>query len=151
MQDTKGDQQKDRRADRVVILLLLRILKFALGLWLALLLNQNLPFKSFFRAVVLLPWVVPTVLSALAFWWIYDSQFSILSWSLIRLGVIDGPINFLGDANNARASVIAASPTFSTSIVGCRSFHTGTASRPSGAQYRKACGSYSASELPPLR
>jgi multiple sugar transport system permease protein len=84
------------------------ILKFALGLWLALILNENLPFKSFFRAVVLLPWVVPTVLSAIAFWWIYDSQFSILSWALIELGVIDSPINFLGDPENARASVIAA-------------------------------------------
>src|SRR5690349_8381127 len=40
------------------------ILKFGLGLWLALILNEKLPFKSFFRAVVLLPWVVPTVLSA---------------------------------------------------------------------------------------
>jgi len=84
------------------------ILKFALGLWLALLLNENLPFKSFFRAVVLLPWVVPTVLSAIAFWWIYDSQFSIISWALIELGVIDQRINFLGDPTNARASVIAA-------------------------------------------
>ena len=84
------------------------ILKFALGLWLALLLNENLPFKSFFRAGVLLPWVVPTVLSAIAFWWIYDSQFSIISWALIELGVIDQRINFLGDPTNARASVIAA-------------------------------------------
>src|SRR5262249_34082891 len=42
------------------------ILKFGLGLWLALLLNRNLPFKAFFRAIVLLPWVVPTVLSAIA-------------------------------------------------------------------------------------
>ena len=84
------------------------ILKFALGLWLALLLNENLPFKSFFRAIVLLPWVVPTVLSALAFWWIYDAQFSIVSWSLMKMGIIDGPINFLGAPNNARASVIAA-------------------------------------------
>ncbi|MCO6179760.1 sugar ABC transporter permease [Ciceribacter sp. RN22] len=83
-------------------------LKFALGLWLALLLNEHLPFKSFFRAIVLLPWVVPTVLSALAFWWIYDSQFSIISWSLIKLGLIDQPINFLGDPTNARISVIAA-------------------------------------------
>ncbi|ARM15841.1 MULTISPECIES: carbohydrate ABC transporter permease [Rhizobium] len=83
-------------------------LKFALGLWLALLLNQHLPFKSFFRAVVLLPWVVPTVLSALAFWWIYDSQFSIVSWSLMKLGLISGPINFLGDPTNARISVIIA-------------------------------------------
>ena len=83
-------------------------LKFALGLWLALLLNEHLPFKAFFRAIVLLPWVVPTVLSAIAFWWIYDAQFSILSWVLMQLGWIDGPINFLGDPNNARASVIAA-------------------------------------------
>jgi multiple sugar transport system permease protein len=84
------------------------VLKFALGLWLALILNEKLPFKSFFRAIVLLPWVVPTVLSALAFWWIYDAQFSIVSWSLIKLGLIDTPINFLGSPNNARASVIAA-------------------------------------------
>ena len=84
------------------------ILKFVLGLWLALLLNETLPFKSFFRAIVLLPWVVPTVLSALAFWWIFDAQFSILSWSLMEMGLIDAPINFLGDPENARASVIAA-------------------------------------------
>jgi multiple sugar transport system permease protein len=84
------------------------LLKFALGLWLALLLNEHLPFKSFFRAIVLLPWVVPTVLSALAFWWIYDAQFSIISWSLMSMGLIDSPINFLGDPNTARASVIAA-------------------------------------------
>jgi multiple sugar transport system permease protein len=83
-------------------------LKFALGLWLALLLNEKLPWKAFFRAIVLLPWVVPTVLSAIAFWWIYDAQFSIVSWSLMQLGIIDRPINFLGDPNAARASVIAA-------------------------------------------
>jgi multiple sugar transport system permease protein len=84
------------------------ILKFALGLWLALLLNRHLPFKTFFRAVILLPWVVPTVLSALAFWWIFDSQFSIISWVLMKWGLIDAPINFLGDPWNARLSVIAA-------------------------------------------
>lgn len=84
------------------------VLKFGLGLWLALILNEKLPFKAFFRAVVLLPWVVPTVLSAIAFWWIYDAQFSIISWVLIELGWIDAPINFLGDPTNARASVIAA-------------------------------------------
>jgi len=83
-------------------------LKFGLGLWLALLLNEHLPFKAFFRAIVLLPWVVPTVLSAIAFWWIYDAQFSILSWVLLKWGWIDTPINFLGDPENARASVIAA-------------------------------------------
>ncbi|WP_425374086.1 carbohydrate ABC transporter permease [Microvirga calopogonii] len=82
------------------------ILKFMLGLWLALLLNEHLPFKAFIRAIVLLPWVVPTVLSAIAFWWIYDAQFSIISWALMKLGLISSPINFLGDPNNARATVI---------------------------------------------
>jgi multiple sugar transport system permease protein len=84
------------------------VLKFGLGLWLALLLNRHLPFKNLFRAIILLPWVVPTVLSALAFWWIFDSQFSVISWSLQQLGLISTNINFLGDATNARASVIAA-------------------------------------------
>ena len=84
------------------------ILKFGLGLWLALLLNEKLPFKAFFRAIVLLPWVVPTVLSAIAFWWIFDAQFSIISWALQRMGLIESTINFLGDPANARASVIAA-------------------------------------------
>src|SRR3954447_16487143 len=54
------------------------ILKFFLGLWLAILLNRNIRFKTFFRAVILLPYIVPTALSAIAFWWIYDSQFSII-------------------------------------------------------------------------
>ena len=62
------------------------MLKFGLGLWLALILNENLPWKSFFRAIMLLPWVVPTVLSALAFWWIFDAQFSIISWVLMKWG-----------------------------------------------------------------
>lgn len=82
------------------------ILKFVLGLWLALLLNEHLPFKALIRAVVLLPWVVPTVLSAIAFWWIYDAQFSIISWSLMKIGLIQSPINFLGDTTNARITVI---------------------------------------------
>jgi multiple sugar transport system permease protein len=82
--------------------------KFAIGLYLALLLNEKLPFKAILRAVVLIPFIVPTVLSAIAFWWIYDAQFSIISWSLRHLGLITGHINFLGDAWNARWSAIAA-------------------------------------------
>ncbi len=83
-------------------------LKFVLGLWLALLLNQHLPFKSLIRAVVLLPFIVPTALSAIAFWWIYDSQFSVVSWALTRLGLIHQYIDFLGEPWLARLSVTAA-------------------------------------------
>jgi len=82
--------------------------KFGVGLYLALLLNENLPFKALLRAIVLIPFIVPTVLSAIAFWWIYDAQFSIVSWSLRHLGVISGNVDFLGDVWNARWSVIFA-------------------------------------------
>ena len=70
--------------------------KFGLGLWLALLLNQHIPFKSLIRAIVLVPWIVPTVLSAIAFWWIYDPQFSIISYALKSIGLIHDNIDFLG-------------------------------------------------------
>ena len=83
-------------------------IKFAIGLYLALLLNRNMPMKAMIRAAVLIPFIVPTVLSAIAFWWIYDSQFSIISWSLRKMGLISQNINFLGDSTWARVSVIVA-------------------------------------------
>jgi multiple sugar transport system permease protein len=83
--------------------------KFALGLWLALLLNQHMPFKSLIRAIILLPWIVPTVLSAIAFWWIYDPQFSIISYVFVDvLGWRETNINFLGSEWPARWSLIVA-------------------------------------------
>ena len=84
------------------------VFKFGFGLWLALLLNRQLPFKSFVRAVVLLPFIVPTALSAIAFWWIYDAQFSVVSWVLVKMGLIDTYINFLGEPWLARISTIIA-------------------------------------------
>ncbi|MEO7760735.1 MAG: sugar ABC transporter permease [Casimicrobiaceae bacterium] len=84
------------------------VIKFVLGLWLAVLLNKNLRFTTFFRSVILLPFIVPTALSAIAFWWIYDSQFSVISWMLHRIGLIDTYIDFLGDPWMARWSTIAA-------------------------------------------
>src|SRR6266852_2651885 len=80
-------------------------IKFAVGLYLALLLNQHMPVKAIIRALVLVPFIVPTVLSAIAFWWVFDSQFSIVSWSLRKMGLIATNIDFLGDTWNARWSV----------------------------------------------
>jgi len=51
---------------------------------------------------------VPTALSAIAFWWIYDSQFSVVSWVLVKTGLIHQYIDFLGDPWLARFSTIAA-------------------------------------------
>jgi multiple sugar transport system permease protein len=84
------------------------VVKFAVGLYLALLLNENMPFKAIVRAIVLVPFIVPTVLSAIAFWWLFDAQFSVISWSLRHLGLISDNIDFLGNPWNARWSVIFA-------------------------------------------
>jgi multiple sugar transport system permease protein len=82
--------------------------KFGLGLWLALLLNNHLPFKSLLRAIILLPWIVPTVLTAIAFWWIYNPQFSIISYVLIEMGLRDTNVDFINTPWSARWSLIAA-------------------------------------------
>lgn len=83
------------------------LLKLIFGFALAVVLNRDFKAKALVRAIVLLPWIVPTALSTIVFWWIFDSQFSCISWMLLKMGIISTPINFLGDPNNARASVIA--------------------------------------------
>src|SRR4030042_192282 len=63
--------------------------KTVAGTALALLLNRNVRFKKFFRGAILLPWVIPTALSVLAWWWMFDSLFSVLNWTLGRLKIIN--------------------------------------------------------------
>jgi multiple sugar transport system permease protein len=82
--------------------------KLLLGFALALLVNREFRGKRVVRAIMLLPWIVPTSLSALVFYWIYDGQFSIITWILRRMGLVSGFINYLGDPTLARASLIAA-------------------------------------------
>ena len=123
------------------------VIKFALGLWLALLLNKHLPFKAVLRAMVLLPFIVPTALSAIAFWWIYDSQFSIISWALMRLGLMHEYIDFLGDPWNARFSTIAANiwrgvPFVAiTLLAGLQTIRLHTTRRPAWTAHRRGSNS----------
>jgi len=80
--------------------------KLVLGLALALLLNQRFRGYRVSRALMLLPWVAPTVLSALAWLWLLDPQFSAVSWLLVRLHLIHSNIDFLGHPWSARMSLI---------------------------------------------
>src|SRR3984893_6264687 len=82
------------------------VLKLALGLWLALLLNRHFKGKALTRAFVLLPFIIPTVLSTFAWKWMFDPTFSVINWSLYRLGIIHGRINWLGDPQLAMISII---------------------------------------------
>lgn len=80
--------------------------KMSIGLALALLLNRKFRGYRVARAVMLLPWVAPTVLSALAWLWLLDPQFSAISWLLERMGLIHSYIDFLGSPWPARVSLI---------------------------------------------
>src|ERR1700732_2190437 len=82
------------------------VFKLALGLWLAMLLNRNFRGKAFTRAFILLPFIIPTVLSTFAWKWMFDPTFSVLNWMLFHVGIIKTRINWLGDPTLAMASVI---------------------------------------------
>jgi multiple sugar transport system permease protein len=82
------------------------VFKLVLGLWLAVLLNRHFRGKAITRAFILLPFIIPTVLSTLAWKWMFDPTFSVINWGLFRLGLIHGRINWLGDPNLALISVI---------------------------------------------
>jgi multiple sugar transport system permease protein len=82
------------------------LLKMVGGLALALAMNQQFPLKNLVRAVLLLPFIVPTVLSTVAWMWILDPAFSVLSWLLILLGVPKPGPSWLGNPVLAMLSII---------------------------------------------
>src|SRR6188474_3970052 len=81
--------------------------KVVLGIILALLLNEQLWFKRLIRGAVLLPWVIPTALSTLGWWWMFNSLYSVVNWTGINMGLMDPPgPNWLGQKYYAMAAVI---------------------------------------------
>jgi len=82
--------------------------KLVLGIALALLLNQQLWFQRMIRGAVLLPWVIPTALSTLGWWWMFNSLYSVVNWMGIASGIMDPPgPNWLGQKYYAMSAVVA--------------------------------------------
>ena len=82
------------------------VFKLAFGLWLAILLNRHFRGKALIRAFILLPFIIPTVLSTFAWKWMFDPTFSVINWTLFQLGIITQRINWLGDPDLAMTSII---------------------------------------------
>jgi multiple sugar transport system permease protein len=82
------------------------LLKMVGGLALALAMNQQFPMKNLVRALLLLPFIVPTVLSTVAWMWILDPAFSVLNWFLLALGVPKPGPSWLGNPVLAMGSII---------------------------------------------
>ncbi len=77
------------------------LFKLSLGMWLAILLNRHFRGKRLVRASMLLPFIIPTVLSTFAWRWMFDPTFSVLNWLLYRTGVITAKLPFLSDGTYA--------------------------------------------------
>ena len=75
------------------------VFKLALGMWLALLLNRHFRFKRLIRASMLLPFIIPTVLSTFAWRWMFDPTFSVINWVLYHAGWITDRLPFLSDGD----------------------------------------------------
>lgn len=84
------------------------LLELLLGLGMALVLNQSFRGRGLVRTVALLPWALPTALIATTWTWIFNDQFGVWNDLLLRLGLINTGVNWLGDPNWAIWTVIAA-------------------------------------------
>ena len=98
------------------------VFKLGFGLGLAVLMNQSFRLKNLARAALLLPWIVPTALSAIAWLWLFDATFSVFNWAIVRSGIADRGINWLGEGVWAMTSIIIANiwrgtPFFAISIL----------------------------------
>lgn len=81
-------------------------LETVLGILIALLLNLRFPGRTLVRAAVLVPWAIPTVVSARMWNWMLNDQFGVINDLLLRLGLIAAPVAWLAEPSLAMASVI---------------------------------------------
>jgi multiple sugar transport system permease protein len=75
------------------------IFKLTLGMWLAIILNRHFRGKRLVRASMLLPFIIPTVLSTFAWRWMFDPTFSVLNWTLYKAGAIVTKLPFLSNGD----------------------------------------------------
>ncbi|HLW46235.1 MAG TPA: sugar ABC transporter permease [bacterium] len=91
----------------IVFTVVAGIFKGVLGTLLAFLLIQEVRGKKLIRSLVVIPWTLPVAISALAWKWMYDPQFSAINYVGTRLHLIQGWPNWLGDSFLAPVAVIS--------------------------------------------
>ncbi|MEC0231915.1 carbohydrate ABC transporter permease [Paenibacillus alba] len=93
------------------------LIDLLLGMGLALVLNRDIRFRAFFRSIIMIPWAIPTIVTALIFLWIYQTDYGVLNYSLLHLGVIDDNVNWLQSTRFALPSIIVVAIFRQTPLV----------------------------------
>ena len=83
-------------------------LELAIGLGLALFLNQPMPGRWFFRAAILIPWAIPAAISARAWQLIYNFHYGLANYLIVVSGLSESPVNWLGSSLGAFIALVAA-------------------------------------------
>ncbi len=81
-------------------------IEMVLGVAFALMLNRSFPGRRWARAIVLVPWALPTAVMALAWGWIFNDSFGVLNDLLARVGLVRGPVAWLGQPRTALAAMV---------------------------------------------
>ena len=81
-------------------------LQIVFGVGMALVLHQNIWFRSLARSLILFPYFISTVVAVLVWKWLFNDLYGILNYLMMSAGIIDWPVDFLGSMPNAMISVI---------------------------------------------
>ena len=93
------------------------LLKMVIGTAGALLLNAKIRGKAAFRVMVMPPWIVPMAIGCIGWLWLYNGHFGILAGVLMRLGIIDGPFEFLAYKSSAFYSAVVTDVWIGTPMI----------------------------------
>ena len=93
------------------------LLKMIIGTIGALLLNAKIRGKAAFRVMVMPPWIVPMAIGCIGWLWLYNGHFGILAGVLMRLGIIDGPFEFLAYKSSAFYSAVVTDVWIGTPMI----------------------------------
>jgi ABC-type sugar transport system permease subunit len=79
---------------------------FVVGLLLAVILNQNIKFATFFKIILMLPWLLPEVVVALIWKWLFNPTYGLINYILNSIGIIDSDVSWFDSSASALAGVI---------------------------------------------
>ncbi|HBF37010.1 MAG TPA: sugar ABC transporter permease [Firmicutes bacterium] len=84
-------------------------LQLALGMLLALILNRNIIGRKLMRSLILIPWIYPTVITALLWSWLFHSEYGVINYILVQAHILQKPVSWLGSVGLALPSIIVTS------------------------------------------
>ncbi|MCD9025859.1 carbohydrate ABC transporter permease [Cohnella silvisoli] len=93
------------------------VIDLLLGLLMAVLLNRNIRMRRFLRSIFMIPWAIPTIVTALIFLWIYQPDYGVLNYMLTSLGIMDTNISWLQSMDWALAAIIVVAVFRQTPLV----------------------------------